>query len=106
MHMIFAVLLSALQMLYQAQVPTFGCNSSAEVSKLQSVRPTDAQAFQKLLTAQVAYGQCVTIPQGTVVEGSIADSNTSMLLINAKTDPPGYIVPSKDFKPQKADVSP
>ena len=88
-------------MLYEAQVSTFGCNSGAEVSKLQRVR-SDAEAFQKLLTEQVAYGQCVMIPQGAVVEGSIADPAASTLLINAKSDPPGYVVPLKDFKPKKA----
>lgn len=103
MHTILAVLVSASQMLYEAQVPTFGCNSSAEVSKLQAVR-SDAKAFEHLLTAQVAYGQCVTIPQGAVVEGSIADTDTSTLLINAKRDPPGYVVPLKDFKHKKTDA--
>ena len=101
MHAILAVLVSASQMLYEAQVSSFGCNSGAEVSKLQRVR-SDAEAFQKLLTEQVAYGQCVTIPQGAVVEGSIADPAASTLLINAKSDPPGYVVPLKDFKPKKA----
>ncbi len=103
MHTILAVLVSASQMLYVAQVPTFGCNSRAEVSKLQAIR-SDAKAFQQLLTAQVAYGQCVTIPQGAVVEGSIAHTDTSTLLINAKSDPPGYVVPLRDFKPKKADA--
>jgi hypothetical protein len=100
MHTVLAVLVAASQMLYEAQVPSFGCNSGAEISKLQSVR-SDAQAFQKLLTAQVAYGQCVTIPQGAVVEGSIVNTDTSTLLINAKSDPPGYVVPLTDFKPKK-----
>jgi hypothetical protein len=97
MHTIVTVVALASQILYEAQVPTFGCNSTAEVSKLQTVR-SDANAFQKLLTAQVAYGQCVTIPKGAIVEGSIPDTESSVLLINVKTDPPGYVVPSKDFK--------
>lgn len=101
MNAIFAVLVSASQMLYEAQVPTFGCNSRAEVSKLQAVR-SDARAFQQLLTAQVVYGQCVMIPKGAVVEGSIADTGTATLLINAKSDPPGYVVPLRDFKPKNA----
>jgi hypothetical protein len=101
--MILAALVSASSMFYEAQVPSFGCNSGAEVAKLQSVR-SDAQAFQKLLAEQVLYGQCVTIPQGAVVEGSIADTGLSTLLINAKADPPGYVVPLRDFKPKKADA--
>jgi hypothetical protein len=103
MHTILAVLVSASPILYEAQVPSFGCNSGAEVSKLQSVR-SDAEAFQKLLTAQVAYGQCVTIPLGAVVEAPMADTDSSTLLINAKSDPPGYVVPLSDFKPKKADA--
>jgi len=103
MHPILAVLVAGSQMLYEAQVPSFGCNSSLEVSNLQSAR-SDTQAFQKLLTAQVAYGQCVTIPLGAVVEGSISDTTASTLLINAKSDPPGYVVPLKDFRPRKADA--
>ena len=99
MHAVLAVLVAASGVLYQAQVPTFGCNSNVEVSRLQSVR-SDSSAFQRLLTAQVAYGQCVTIPQGAMVEGSIVDTDASMLLINAKSDPPGYVVPLKDFKPK------
>lgn len=102
MHTILAVLVSAFQMLYEAQVPTFGCNSSAEVSELQSVR-SDAEVFQKLLYAQVAYGQCITISQGAVVRGTIENTDPSVLLINARSDPPGYMVPRGDFKLVKAD---
>jgi hypothetical protein len=40
----------------------------------------------------------VTIPRGAEVEGSNGDSDTSTLLINAKSDPPGYVVPLGDFK--------
>jgi hypothetical protein len=53
--MILAVLVSASSMFYEAQVPSFGCNSGAEVAKLQSVR-SDAQVFQKLLAEHVLYG--------------------------------------------------
>jgi hypothetical protein len=99
MHTVVAVVVLASLTLYEAQVASFGCNSTAEVSKLQTVR-SDAQAFQRLLTAQVAYGQCVTIPKGAIVEGSIPDTESSVLLINVKSDPPGYIVPLKDFRPK------
>jgi hypothetical protein len=97
MNTILALLVSAAAVPYVAKVPSFGCSSRAEVFKLQSVR-ADAHAFQRLLTEQVAYGQCVTIPRGAEVEGSNTDSDTSTLLINAKSDPPGYVVPLGDFK--------
>ncbi len=99
MATVLAVLVSAAAALYVAKTPSFGCSSRAEVLNLQRVR-ADAQAFQKLLTEQVAYGQCVTIPRGAVVEGSNADPQTSTLLINVKNDPPGYVVPLDDFKPK------
>jgi hypothetical protein len=99
MNTILALLVSAAAAAYVAKVPSFGCSSRAQVFKLQSVR-SDAQAFQRLLTEQVAYGQCVTIPRGAEVEGSKPDTDTSTLLINAKSDPPGYVVPLDDFKPK------
>jgi hypothetical protein len=102
MYTIFAILASLVQMLYEAQVSTFGCNSSAEVAELQAIR-SDAEAFQKLLYAQVAYGQCITISQGAVVEGTIDTTDTSVLRINAQSNPPGYMVPLGDFKLVKAD---
>ncbi len=101
MPTIAAIVLAASQMLFEAEVPTFGCNSGAEVSNLQSVR-SDTTVFQDLLTAQVSYGQCVTIPQSEVVEGSTDDAQPATLLINAKSDPPSYRVPSKDFKRKEA----
>ncbi len=105
MHMILAVLVSALQVLYEAQVSTFGCNSSAEVSELQRIR-ADAETFQKLLYAQVAYGQCIPIARGAVVEGTVVKTDTSVLLINAQSEPPGYMVPLADFKLVEADRAP
>ena len=92
-----AILLSASAMVYVAEVATFGCSSRPEVSKLQSLRSA-VSTFKPLLTEQVAYGQCVTIPRGTEVEGSNVDAGTATLLINAKSDPPGYVVPLGDFK--------
>lgn len=104
MQALLAAVVSASQLLYEAQVPTFGCNSGAEVLELQTIR-ADAKAFAQLLTVKASYGQCVTIPKGTVVEGpgSDTDADASTLLINAKSDPPGYLVPSKDFKRRPAD---
>jgi hypothetical protein len=95
--MILAVLVSAFQMLYQAEVPTFGCNSSAEVAELRRLRG-DADAFLQRLQAQMVYGQCIAIEQGAVVEGTIEKADTSVLRINAQKDPPGYMVPVGDFK--------
>jgi hypothetical protein len=97
MPMIFEVLVSAFQMLYQAQVPTFGCNSSAEVSELRKIR-ADADAFLQRLQAQMVYGQCIAIEKGAVVEGTMEKADTSVLRINAQKDPPGYMVPLDDFK--------
>jgi hypothetical protein len=102
MYILFALVISAFQTLYQAQVSTYGCTSSAEVSQLQGIR-SDADAFQKLLYTQVVYGQCITIGQGAVVEGTLEKTDTTMLRINAQRDPPGYMVPLDDFKPVRAD---
>lgn len=102
MHMIVAVLVFVLQTLYQAKVSTFGCTSTGEVAELQSIR-SDTEAFQKRLYAQVAYGQCIAISKGAVVEGTIETADSSVLLINARLDPPGYLVPRGDFKPVKAE---
>ena len=105
MPMILGAVVSASMLLYEAKVPTFGCNSSAEVLELQTARP-DEKTFGQLLTVKAAYGQCVAIPQGTVVEGPKPDveTDTATLLINARNDPPGYLVPLKDFKPREADA--
>lgn len=97
MYTIIALLVFASQMLYEAQVPTFGCNSSAEVSELRKIR-ADADAFLNRLQAQMVYGQCVAIEKGAVVEGVIEKNDTSVLRINAQKDPPGYMVPLSDFK--------
>jgi hypothetical protein len=91
------VLIAASAAFYVAEVPSYGCSSRAEVVKLQGAR-SDTPTFQRLLTEQVAYGQCVTIPRGAEVEGSNADTGTSTLLVNARSDPPGYVVPLADFK--------
>lgn len=97
MYTILAVLVSLSQVLYEARVSSYGCSSSAEVAELQQIR-RDAEAFQKLLFTQVVYGQCITIGQGAVVEGVADSTDTTVLRINVQSDPPGYIVPSGDFK--------
>jgi hypothetical protein len=101
MYTILAILLFAFQRFYEAQVPSFGCSSSGEISELQGVR-ADTATFQKLLYTQVVYGQCIPIAQGVVVEGTLETADTTVLRINAQSDPPGYMVPLGDFKPVKA----
>jgi hypothetical protein len=95
--MILAVLVSAFQMFYQAQVSSFGCNSSSEVAELQKVR-SETEVFQKLLYAQIVYGQCIMIEQGAVVDGTVEKADTSVLRINVQSNPPGFMVPLGDFK--------
>jgi hypothetical protein len=102
MHTFLAVLVSAVQMFYEAQVPTFGCNSIDAATRLQEVR-SDEKAFQALLSEQLVQGECVLFAQGAVVEGSIEKSNSSMLHVQAQIDPPGYIAPIDDFKPKNGD---
>ncbi len=93
------VLLSATAIPYVARVPSFGCNSSSEVATLQTARP-DRKAFQTLLATKMVYGQCIAIEQGAVVEGAAEGGDPKVLRINARTDPPGYMVPAGDFRPR------
>jgi len=89
---------------YQAKVPTFGCNSAEEVSELRSIRP-DKKAFSAALAEKKAYGQCIEILQGTVVEGTI-ETDESILRVNMQIDPPGYQVPREDFELKALDQKP
>jgi hypothetical protein len=82
---------------YEAKVTTFGCTSIEAVSQLQKVR-SDQKAFQAALAEQQIYGQCVTILQGTVVEGSIDAADSSILRVNGEVQPPGYEAPLDDFE--------
>jgi len=100
MYPIISLLVFASQMLYVAQVPTFGCNSSAEVSELRKIR-ADADVFLQRLQTQMVYGQCIAVEKGAVVEGTIEKNDSSVLRINAQKDPPGYMVPLSDFKAVK-----
>lgn len=86
---------------YEAKVTTFGCNSIAEVSQLRSVQ-SDSKAFKTALFQERLYGQCVIVPTGMVVEGSVEDTDKSILRINARTDPPGFEAPLSDFKEQRS----
>jgi hypothetical protein len=50
-----------------------------------------------LLERQI-YGECVTILKGTLVEGSIETTDTSILRVNRQVEPPGYEAPRDDFE--------
>jgi hypothetical protein len=91
------VLIAASQTLYVAKAPTFGCNSSVEVSDLQNIR-SDDKAFQKSLYEQIFYGQCVVIEKGKIVVGSIDATDPSMLTVDREILPPGYLSPLADFE--------
>jgi hypothetical protein len=96
-HMLLGTLLVASQVLYVATTATFGCSSIEEVAKLQLIRPTK-KAFQAELYEQIFEGQCVEIPKGKVVEGSIEPGASSMLLVDRRVEPPGYVAPLRDFE--------
>jgi hypothetical protein len=103
MYPLLAVLVVAAQMLYyEAKVTTFGCNSKEEVSELQRIR-TDEKAFQTELVQQIFYGQCVEIPKGKLVEGSVDAVDSSMLQVDRQILPPGYLAPLDDFELKAAD---
>lgn len=104
MHALLVVLVAASQLLYEAKVATFGCNSSAEVAKLVSLR-SDKEAFEKLLYTQVAYGQCIAIAQGAVIAGAPEDGNADVLRLGEQIDPPGYMAPSSDFNAKAGETS-
>lgn len=96
MSKMLLVLVAASQTFYEAKVPTFGCNSSADVAKLQALR-TDPAGFKKELIAQVAYGQCIAIDKGVVIDGSIEEAEKAVLRVGRAVDPPGYMAPLDDF---------
>ena len=97
MHLLLVVLAAAAPVLYEARVPTFGCNSTLEVAELLKIR-ADQATFQKTLLEQVFSGQCLPIEQGAVVEGAIDANDPTMLHVGRNIDPPGYLVPVNDFR--------
>src|SRR6476469_2635671 len=99
---ILGVLFAASQMVYEAKVTTFGCYSVEDVADLQSVR-SDEKAFQMAFIQKAAYGDCVEIPQGTVVEGSIEPTDTSKLVVLIEKAPPPVEAPLEDFELKAAD---
>ena len=99
MHrLIAAVLVAAAQQLYQAQVPTYGCNSGENVTNLEKLRSADEKTFQAQLAERVLQGDCVLFMKGALVEGTDPDTAASLLHVQARLDPPGYISPLADFK--------
>ena len=103
MSLILATVLVASQMTYyEAKVTTFGCTSIEEVSRLQTIR-SDQKAFQMALLEKQMYGECVTILQGTLVQGSVEDTDKSILRVNQQIEPPGYEAPRDDFEVKAMD---
>jgi len=101
--LILATVLVASQMTYyEAKVTTFGCTSIEEVSRLQTIR-SDQKAFQMALLEKQMYGECVTILRGTLVQGSVEDTNKSILRVNQQIEPPGYEAPRDDFEVKAMD---
>jgi hypothetical protein len=88
---------------YEAKVESFGCTSIEEVSRLQSIR-SDQKAFQMALLEKQIYGECVTILKGTVVEGEIETTDSSILRVNGHVEPPGYEAPRDDFDIKEKEV--
>lgn len=100
---ILAVALLASQITYyEAKTKSFGCTSIEAVSELKKVR-SDDKAFQAALTDKQSSGECVTILQGTQVEGSLEAADDSILRVNEKIEPPGYEAPLEDFQPKATD---
>ncbi len=98
MNAILAIALATSQITYyEAKTTSFGCTSIEAVSQLQKVR-SDEKAFQAALMDKQLYGECVTILQGTQVEGSIDAADNSILRVNEKIEPPGYEAPLEDFE--------
>ena len=97
MNAILAAMVVASSMVYEAQVPTFGCTSIEDVLDLQRVR-SDDNALQMALIEKKSYGECTDIPEGTVVDGSLEPTNSSMLLVTIEKTPPPFEAPLGDFK--------
>jgi len=98
----FGVLLVASQMVYEAKVTTFGCYSVEDASELQRFR-ADEKAFQMAFLQKRAYGNCVDIPKGTVVEGSIEPTDPSKLIVLIEKAPPPFEAPLEDFELKATD---
>jgi len=104
MGIILVVAVASSQLLYKAQVPTFGCNTPGTISELQNLK-LDNKAFQALLAQKVALGDCVEFMKGSVVEASPVEVDPTVLRVQTEVDPPGYLAPSSDFKLKDAEDS-
>ena len=94
---IVAVLAASSQVLYQALVPTFGCNTGVTITQLKDLR-VDDKAFEQLLSQKLIEGDCVQFTKGSVVEGVADETDPDILRVQTKVDPPGYLAPSSDFQ--------
>jgi hypothetical protein len=95
--LLFAVALTAAQTYYEAKVTSFGCTSIEVVKELQDIR-SDQTAFQAALLQKQMYGECVMVLKGTIVQGSVEASDSSILRLNQQIEPPGYEAPRDDFE--------
>lgn len=100
---ILAIMLAVSPSIYAAKLPTFGCTSDAEVAALQRLRD-DAKAFQTELYQQFFNGECVQIAKDEVVEGAIDETNPSLLQVDKRIMPPGYLAPLADFQAKTAEA--
>jgi hypothetical protein len=89
-------LLIASQVLYVASTATFGCTSIDETARLQKMRAAKKD-FKTELMEQTFEGQCVAITKGKVVEGAIEATDSSILRVDRKIEPPGFLAPLHDF---------
>ena len=95
---IAAIVLVGLQTTYYvAKVTSFGCSSIEAAHHLQELR-SDQKAFQERLMEKQMSGECVTILQGTLVQGSIEGHDKTILRVNEQIEPPGYEAPLDDFE--------
>jgi len=95
---VLAVVLVASQTTYYvAKTTSFGCTSIEAADHLRSLR-SDQKALQAALMEKQVSGECVTILQGTLVQGSIEESDRSILRVNQEVEPPGYEAPFEDFE--------
>lgn len=95
--MMIAAWLVAVQALYVARTPTFGCSSAEEISRLQHLH-TSGGGFDQELYQQLFQGECVRIEKGKVVEADIEAGNSSLLRVDRRLVPPGYLAPRGDFR--------
>jgi len=105
MGIILVAAVASAQLLYKAEVPTFGCNTTGTISQLLYLR-VDERAFQTLLAQKVALGDCVEFMKGSEVEASPVEVDPTVLRVQTEIDPPGYLAPSSDFKPKDANEEP